>query len=69
MVSTVSLWSWFEYVSWEVGGAEMARHRLTLRERLRGVELAAKSRHTPKRLVPGLKAYARRLRKELNRTA
>lgn len=45
----------------------MARHKLTLRERLHGVELAAKSRHTPPQLVLGLRRYARKLRKELRR--
>jgi hypothetical protein len=43
----------------------MPRHKLTLRERLRGVELAAKSRWTPRPLVAGLKRYARVLRKKL----
>jgi len=43
----------------------MSRHKLTLRERLRGVELAAKSKHTPEQLRPGLRRYARALRKKL----
>jgi len=43
----------------------MPRHKLTLRERLAGVEKAAKSKRTPQQLVVGLRRYARRLQEQL----
>jgi hypothetical protein len=43
----------------------MSRHRLTLRERVRGIEKAVKSPYTPDQLRPGLRVYLRHLRKKL----
>jgi hypothetical protein len=43
----------------------MPRHKLTLRERLAGVEKSVKSKHTPPKLISGLRRYAHRLRNEL----
>ncbi|HVS90077.1 MAG TPA: hypothetical protein VHF01_17890 [Candidatus Acidoferrum sp.] len=45
----------------------MARHKLTLRERIKGIESAMRSPHVPKQLVPGLRRYARKLRKKLRK--
>lgn len=45
----------------------MPRHRLTLRERLAGVEKAAASLKTPRQLREGLRKHAQRLRRELRR--
>jgi hypothetical protein len=41
------------------------RHRLTLQERIRGIERALKSRRTPSHLKPGLEVHLRELKEQL----
>jgi hypothetical protein len=45
----------------------MPRHKLTLRQRVQGIERAVKSHHTPDQLRPALRRYLRQLRKKLRR--
>lgn len=45
----------------------MPRRNVTLKERLRAVEMAAKSIYTPEPLRAGFRLYARRLRAKLRR--
>ncbi len=44
----------------------MPRHKLTVEERLRGIERALRSRRTPKHLKAGLEHYRRKLERELH---
>ena len=43
----------------------MARHKLTLKEQLKGVRAALQSRRTPLQLRPGLKRRAEQLKKKI----
>jgi hypothetical protein len=47
----------------------MARHELTRRERLTGIERALASDMCPARLKPGLRCYAQKLRRQINARA
>ncbi len=45
----------------------MARHKLTLREQLRGVERALRSRRTPKQFREGLRKRKAQLERKLRK--